>query len=73
MFPCLKHPVMNTLAHLDHDKTALIKRLTGVYMDRFKEENAGQLWRAVLTFMSRSQRQRNAVDMSISTAAVTAR
>ncbi len=34
----MKHIVMGTAGHVDHGKTALIKRLTGVDTDRLKEE-----------------------------------
>jgi selenocysteine-specific elongation factor len=34
----MKHLVMGTAGHVDHGKTALIKRLTGVDTDRLKEE-----------------------------------
>ncbi len=34
----MKHIVMGTSGHVDHGKTALIKRLTGVDTDRLKEE-----------------------------------
>ena len=34
----MKHIVLGTAGHVDHGKTALIKRLTGVDTDRLKEE-----------------------------------
>ncbi len=34
----MKHLVMGTAGHVDHGKTALVKRLTGVDTDRLKEE-----------------------------------
>jgi len=34
----VKHIVMGTAGHVDHGKTALIKRLTGIDTDRLKEE-----------------------------------
>ena len=34
----MKHLVMGTAGHVDHGKTALIKRLTGVDTDRLREE-----------------------------------
>ena len=34
----MKHIVMGTAGHVDHGKTALIKRLTGIDTDRLKEE-----------------------------------
>jgi selenocysteine-specific elongation factor len=34
----MKHIVMGTAGHVDHGKTALIRRLTGVDTDRLKEE-----------------------------------
>jgi selenocysteine-specific elongation factor len=34
----MKHIVMGTTGHVDHGKTALIRRLTGVDTDRLKEE-----------------------------------
>ena len=34
----MKHIIIGTAGHVDHGKTALIKRLTGVYTDRLKEE-----------------------------------
>jgi selenocysteine-specific elongation factor len=34
----MKHLVMGTAGHVDHGKTSLIKRLTGVDTDRLKEE-----------------------------------
>lgn len=37
-FRHMKHIVMGTAGHVDHGKTALIKRLTGVDTDRLKEE-----------------------------------
>lgn len=37
-FRFMKHIVMGTAGHVDHGKTALIKRLTGVDTDRLKEE-----------------------------------
>ncbi|MDF2524569.1 MAG: selenocysteine-specific translation elongation factor [Clostridiales bacterium] len=34
----MKHVVMGTAGHIDHGKTALVKRLTGVDTDRLEEE-----------------------------------
>ncbi len=34
----MKHVVMGTAGHIDHGKTALVKRLTGMDTDRLKEE-----------------------------------
>ncbi|HZI95194.1 MAG TPA: GTP-binding protein, partial [Patescibacteria group bacterium] len=34
----MKHVVVGTAGHIDHGKTALVRALTGVNTDRFKEE-----------------------------------
>jgi selenocysteine-specific elongation factor len=34
----MKHVIMGTAGHVDHGKTALVKRLTGIDTDRLKEE-----------------------------------
>ena len=34
----MKHVVVGTAGHIDHGKTELVKALTGVNTDRFKEE-----------------------------------
>jgi selenocysteine-specific elongation factor len=34
----MKHVILGTAGHIDHGKTTLIKTLTGVDLDRLKEE-----------------------------------